>query len=581
MFLIAATKFKIKGNFNSNIINEYHHGKYIMTIVTDKSLSNFSLDSKGFSVIESLPIKSKSTNKSCFSIVRFDKDISSFNINQNSISGRPIYYHVNKKGEFFCSTHISLLRKVGVLIKENKKMLPEYFCYRCVMPPMTLYHEIYRVFNGSEINVNLINLKWKVQKSIKFNMLKSLPESLNGSSNNIFYKSYKLIEESIMNIEYLKDEVAVLMSGGIDSSITSSIAKSKLGINDSYSTGYPFEKPNLNYEKKYALTAGKALGFDHKYYQATTKQYLRGFLESILLAEQPLHHLQSICLHLLFKNGIPKNKKIIIQGLGAGGFFGNFRNFLYLQNRMIFRVLSKKPIMTILKLISNITGKRKGSVSNLEKINLNYQLSNRKNPIWSSHAYGDEEWICKYFGVNKEYIIKNQYNSLKTFENYSIYDQWGIYALIADEDVTLAIFNKIADGNNKILFSPFYDQKLLNYVFSIPWHIKLMWPENSLRKKIAYFSKVPKFIISRKKLGFGVARNDWAIKGGVFEPLVGLASKVFDEKEIRKMQSLEPKKAMTFWNILNYAIWKRLCINNESLEELLKELDEEILKQKS
>jgi hypothetical protein len=73
-------------------------------------------------------------------------------------------------------------------------------------------------------------------------------------------------------------------------------------------------------------------------------------------------------------------------------------------------------------------------------------------------------------------------------------------------------------------------------------------------------------------MSFGIHPDRWVKKGGVFEPLIPLASKVFDEKEIRKMQSTESKKAMTYWNMLNYAVWKRLCINDEPLEVLLEEL---------
>ena len=95
-----------------------------------------------------------------------------------------------------------------------------------------------------------------------------------------------------------------------------------------------------------------------------------------------------------------------------------------------------------------------------------------------------------------------------------------------------------------------------------------------MRKEIARQSNLPKFIINRPKSAFGVRSKTWSMKGGVFEPLVPLASKVFDEKQIRYMQSSDPKKAMTFWNMLNYSIWKRLCINNEPLDDLIEELNE-------
>jgi len=86
--------------------------------------------------------------------------------------------------------------------------------------------------------------------------------------------------------------------------------------------------------------------------------------------------------------------------------------------------------------------------------------------------------------------------------------------------------------------------------------------------------KIPEFIINRPKRSFGIRNEFWSEKGGVFEPLVPLASKAFEEKQIRDMQSSESNKAMTFWNMLNYAIWKRLCINNEPLELLQDELQE-------
>jgi hypothetical protein len=64
----------------------------------------------------------------------------------------------------------------------------------------------------------------------------------------------------------------------------------------------------------------------------------------------------------------------------------------------------------------------------------------------------------------------------------------------------------------------------------------------------------------------------WAEKDGIFQSMIPLASKILNEKEIRSMQSTEPKKAMTLWNMINYSIWKRLWINNEPLEVLIEEL---------
>ena len=43
---------------------------------------------------------------------------------------------------------------------------------------------------------------------------------------------------------------------------------------------------------------------------------------------------------------------------------------------------------------------------------------------------------------------------------------------------------------------------------------------------------------------------------------------------MRAMQVPDFEKAMTFWGMINYALWKRIVIDGESVDELLAELAE-------
>jgi hypothetical protein len=88
---------------------------------------------------------------------------------------------------------------------------------------------------------------------------------------------------------------------------------------------------------------------------------------------------------------------------------------------------------------------------------------------------------------------------------------------------------------------------------------------------------LPGLIVDRPKQSFGASPELWGEKGGVLQPLVALCDGVFDKQEIQRMQSSEPGKAMTFWNMLNYSLWKRLCINNEPADKLLGELNENLV----
>lgn len=571
MFFVAITKDEISQNFDSVDIEESRIDSFMITHITDNFLSKRIFGKNGFSIIESPLVTSRDTIEIIFSEFSHNSIENTFYISKSTISGRPVYYYLNPKGDFFCSTHISLLRKAGVPIKENREVLPEFFVYRIVMPPQTLYQDIKQLCNGDQFRIKLFNGKCVIQSVNSFDLPKINPNitSVKKASKEIKH----LLSQSIEKLSSRKDEIVPLLSGGIDSSILCRICQEDLGINTSYSTGYPFEEPGLNIEKNYALSAGKALGINHHYYESTTSEYLRGFLEAISLSEQPLHHLQSVCLHLLYKEGIPQNKKIVVEGWGAGGSFGNFRNYLFYKDKIIFKLLTKKPIQFVLKFLPKISDLGEKTVEMLLKYNLDIALSDPNHPVWFFHDYGDQNWVCNYLNVSEQNIIKGQYNSIKRFENNYIYDTTALYSLLGDEDVTLSILSKIGEGSHKILYVPFYDYELLNYVLSIPWKLKMKRPENILRKSLARQCNVPRFIINRPKAGFGIQSKHWAEKGGILEPLVPLAAKIFDGKQIRNLQSTEPKKAMTFWNILNYSIWKRLHIYNEPLYVLLEELN--------
>lgn len=260
--------------------------------------------------------------------------------------------------------------------------------------------------------------------------------------------------------------------------------------------------------------------------------------------------------YLLFKNGLPQDRDIVVSGEGADGVFGmGIHNCIYNWNnhKAIYRLLSIHPLSSLVKAVSRITGRGYGIINSINMENNNEKpLENPCNVVFSLGNYGSEDWVCKYFNISKKDIIENRYVS-----------------------ITQSIWSKLGEDSGKIIYYPFNDSELLNNAFSIKWEAKLKQPKNILCG-VARDLDIPKFIIERRKSGFGIAPSKWANKGSVLDPLVPLASKCFDKGIIMNIQSIEPKSAMTFWNILNYSIWKRLCIDNEPLDILYEELSRSI-----
>ena len=573
MFFISITKSEIANNLQSFSVEQLKINSSIVTVVTDDFLSSYSLEQTGFSVIESPFKTNQEFDKLILSQVTYNNKKNLLEIFRSLSSGRPIYYHINSKGELYCSTHISMLRKAGVKIEENRIVLPEFFVYRFVMPPQTLYKNIKQLFAGSQVYIKFLDGKCKIKAMENF-VLPKKDKNLN-SLKNITKQTSFFLSKSIKALNAGKDRVSVLLSGGLDSSILFKISKDLYGVNTTYSTGYPFEDPSKEIDKEYALSAAHAFQVKHNYYEPTNEQYLHGIIEAISIAEIPVHHLQSVAYYLLLKGGIPSNKDIVICGEGADTVWGdNKMNIIYNSNKMLFKLLLKHPINKIFKIASCLTGRGKIFIDTALKWNKtkNLPLQDPNHFLWDHKSEGSENWVCDYFNVTRYDIIKNRHESLKLLGEHSVYDLFSFYDFLSQVTITQSIWAKLGESQRKILYYPFEQLDLLNYCYSIPWDLKLRNPKDVLRN-VARHNNVPEFIITRPKSGFGIRKEGWAEKGEIFDSLIPVASKVFDEKQIRDMQSADPKKAMTFWNILNYSIWKRICINNEPIEVLLEELN--------
>ena len=485
----------------------------------------------------------------------------------SSVAGVPVYYHESPSGGLVLGSRVQLLRGAGVPIEEDAAALPEFLTYRSLLAPATLFRNIKRVPQGGVLTCCFRAGRPDVRLASLADRLK--PGNSNGGDLDGHVAALTgCLDQTIRPLAAIPDRVAMLLSGGIDSSILCRLAGRDLGLRNTISTGYSFESAAGNVERSYALSAAQAMGFNHTYYESTTPQYLAGLVESIALVEGPVNHLQSVCMHLMLKHGIDASRDVVLQGLGAGGCVGNFRNFLFLRDKPWARRLAAAPFFQLLSLVPPLTGRGGVFLGKLRDLRNPLPLDDPGNPIWKWHQYGDAEWVGRHFNVSPRDIAARHIERVRQLGAASLYDAWALYSLLSDEEATVAIWSLIADGNGKTFYFPFYDEAFLQYALQIPWSVKLGATENVLRKNIARGLGVPGFVLDRRKTGFGIRRDDWALEGGVFDPLARLAAGVVGGKEMQALRSRDPKKAMLFWNFVNYALWKRICIDGEPPQDL-------------
>jgi asparagine synthase (glutamine-hydrolysing) len=497
----------------------------------------------------------------------FHRQDMTLTVRNSSVAGAPVYYCESPSGDLLLSSRVQGLRAAGMPIEENLAAVPEFMTYRCVLAPDTLFRNIKRLPQGGLLTCRLGGARPVLELISLVDRLKPGSEAGGDLAGHIAALTERL-DKTLELLEPLRDHVTMLLSGGIDSSILCKLAGRRLGIRNTLSTGYPFESSDANVERRYALSAAQAMGFVHTYYESTTPDYLSGLIESIHLAESPVSHLQSVCMHLMLKEGVGPSQDVVLQGLGAGGCVGNFRNFLFLRDKRWARLMAVTPLFRLLQLIPSLTGRGGVFLGKLRDLRNRLPLDNPANPIWLWHQYGDADWVCRHFAVSRGDLAARHMDRVRQLGAESLYDLWALYSLMGDEEATVAIWSAIAAGNGKTFYFPFYDEAFLQQALRIPWSLKLGATENIVRKAMARNLGVPEFVLDRRKAGFGIRRDDWALEGGVLDPLARFVSGMVDKEALRALRSREPKKAMLFWNFVNYALWKRMCVDGESPQNL-------------
>jgi hypothetical protein len=202
-------------------------------------------------------------------------------------------------------------------------------------------------------------------------------------------------------------------------------------------------------------------------------------------------------------------------------------------------------------------------------------LRHPRHILWRLGAVGPERWARRRFGATREQVIANRAAALDASGRRDVLDEISLLDYLSDVSVTQGLWSKFGEAAGKVVYYPFNARELLDSAFATPWEAKLAEPKWVLRD-VARKLGVPEFIVSRSKANFNARSNRWAERGGVFDPFVPLAAKVFDERELRGMQAPDAKRAFTFFTMLNYAIWKRLVVHQEPLHVLLEELERSV-----
>lgn len=488
--------------------------------------------------------------------------------------GLPVY--VAAGGDrLVVSTRLRSLRGLGVLLEPRSSVLPEYFVYRYVTPPNTLLENVRALPVGGRLSFRVQGDRLH-QDDIEWTTVFAGPRH-----QHSLEEGCKLFERDLVDrvaaLSPRRRQVACLLSGGLDSSALFTIARDTLSVRESHSSGYPFEDPEYECragERHYAETAARALGSTHRFHEFTTREFLHGLIEAIDRAEVPLIHLQGILLGLLFRSGLSERERIVLCGQGADGIVGLTLMFNYMDKRY----LVKRPLAPFLRMLSAAVPESFFPFGQLHRWSLrrwNGDYARPDHAVWMMGEFGDRDWVRSHFGVDDTAIVRGRLDALQHMKPEDPLDAFSLLDFVSDVAVTQDIWGQLAAACGRTLYLPFNSHGALDAARNIPWSEKLSQPKR-LMVRLGERLGIPTFILHRPKLGFGVKSSRWSEPGGPADPIVGLIGPEVDEALVRSLQGPVERRAMLYWNWMNYGLWKRLVINGEKAGDIAAELDRSI-----
>ncbi len=504
-----------------------------------------------------------------FSVVIYDIENKKIFLIRDRLGIKPLYYSI-KEDYIIFSSEISPLYKSNLIkIEPNYQAISSYLSFRYNYGVGGYIRSINTLKPGNffEFSLNSKSEKeyWTIPTFLRIDQQKLDEEK-------IIEKLDKILNESIEDHIVSDVPVGSLLSGGLDSSIITTLMKDKVkGDFNSFSA--KFDETGYD-ESNYAKQIANKIGITHHDLELKADEYEKKIINYINLKKTPLSIPHEIALFSLFEK-IKKKTKVVLSGEGADEIFGGY-------GRVQSSAFDYKKKNILNSIFSNDRSK-----------NISQFFIDRYN--WMS--FGQKEKIFSkdfYTSINKDEKIKkfwsNEFRKIKNLDPYDqfliIFQKFHLTCLLDRLDYT-----SMASGVEAR--TPFVDHKVIEFANSIPYEFKFVW-KSKLQKLIGLFSNslknsehrdiskyilrktaekyIPKNIVYRKKLGFPVPLDNWIKKGMIKfakEILIDNKTKsrgIFNITEIEKILSSKELLEYDFWGkkiwmILNLEIWFRKVID--------------------
>lgn len=443
-----------------------------------------------------------------FAFAIWDEIDRSLLIARDRIGKKPLLYSHQPNGDIIFGSEFQALLKHPAISREvDHDAVDDYMSYLCVPAPKTAFKQIRKLEPGHW-------MRWKDGKIETHRYwLPEFSKKIKISEEEAIEETTRILRESTRLRMISEVPLGAFLSGGVDSStVVALMAQESSQPVKTFSIG--FEEQDYS-ELKYAKRVAEHVGAEYNEFvvKANAIEILPTLVEHY---GEPYADSSAIPTYYVSRE-TRKHVTVALNGDGGDESFAGYERYSAMliaeRYRRIPRVLRRSLIEAPIGLLPASELKR-GRIRDAKRF-----LSGANLPLAERY----NRWMTAFDSQAKSAMYTDDFKAKVGASDWAILDKWfaaangsGVLdaAMLTDQMTylpnDLLVKVDIASMANSLeARSPFLDHKVIEFAASLPENLKMQrFETKSLLKKVAA-RLVPREVVYRRKMGFGVPVGKW------------------------------------------------------------------------
>ena len=489
-----------------------------------------------------------------FAIALWDKESKSLYLCRDRLGEKPLYYGWQGNSFFFGSELKSFLPHPHFNKTINPLAVSSFFKYNYVPNDLCIYLGIQKLIPGSFASIHFESKAIKIEKYWDLKKIVTNKSERPIKTVNEWTADLDFLLRDAIKQQMLSDvPLGAFLSGGIDSSLIVSImqAQSNLAIK-TFSIG--FSDKELN-EAIYANAVAKHLGTDHTELYVSSQDALNVIPDLAKIYDEPFSDSSQIPTYLLAKLA---REKVTVSLSGDAGdelFCGYER---YTQANSIWKKLQYAPLNVRNKLGQLISAKsvdkwddwfnrHKSFIPSKyhlthfgDKVHKGAKLLGISNEFSFYDSFLTHSWpgFITSKDVQAEMYNFNDLGKLSFTERMMFLDT----VTYLPNDILVKV-DRAAMANSLETRVPFLDHRVVEFAWKVPMDLKIRDGKAKWLLRQVLNQYVPKEMIERPKMGFGVPLDSW-----LSNPLKEWGQQLLSNESLNQHGLLNNENVHSLWN---------------------------------